>query len=299
MDNLQRFINTDTGYISPIKSGVVGNIRTDFEPNFSNLTEQLQTSLKLEELLQIFTHEAARYLQISGVRFQCESICVETDNYAQGIYEHISEIRVKNQSIGCITYAAYSEIEPSDVKILHQMQVKLGFPIKNALQYALLQQQALKDHLTKLGNRASFDENFDLAVEKAQRDDSSLFLFLLDLDNFKQANDRFGHSTGDLILQEFSNILSKSVRRSDLAFRFGGDEFALILNTDNTDVADRVAARINTLVSLNPNMQKTAVTTSLGYAQWHRHQTCEQLFDKVDGLLYDAKHRLKSQRISA
>ena len=175
------------------------------------------------------------------------------------------------------------------------MQTKLASPVNNAIQFAVLQQQARKDYLTKLGNRASFDEQIEISVERCERSCNEFTLMLLDLDNFKFANDTFGHAEGDLVLKEFARIILQSVRRTDIAFRFGGDEFAVILDTDNEDVARQVRERIELLVMQSALMNKTSVTCSIGFAHWQSGESSFHLFSRADKDLYQSKfNRSKS-----
>ncbi|MCU4676078.1 GGDEF domain-containing protein [Catenovulum sp. 2E275] len=297
MDNFQRYLTPDTGFLNPLKNQILAGLNEDLIPDISHLSEQLHASLDLTRVLQTFTREAANFVQLSGMRFQCESTCIETENFAQGIYEHITELSHNQQTLGYITYAAFREIGPKEAKVLHHMQSKLAQPVKHALHFAQLQQQALKDYLTKLGNRASFDEQIELAIERCERNSTEISLVLLDLDNFKFANDNFGHIEGDKVLQEFASIIKQSVRKTDIAFRFGGDEFAIILDTDNPDVAIQVANRIHTLMSQSEIMLRTCVSSSIGYAHWENGESSLHLFSRADEALYLAKHNQKAKQL--
>jgi two-component system cell cycle response regulator len=92
-----------------------------------------------------------------------------------------------------------------------------------------LAQQATRDHLTGLYNRRFFDETLANHIEIAKRYNRDLTLVLIDLDDFKQINDTLGHDAGDAALRQFSAQLKSSIRKAVIAFRYGGDEFALIL----------------------------------------------------------------------
>jgi len=289
LDNFQRYLKPDTGFLDPIKSKIFAGLNEELIPDISHLSELLHASLDLSRVLQTFTTEAASFVQLSGIRFQCESTCVETEHFAEGIFEHITELSIGHQTLGYLTYAAYREIGPKEAKILHHMQTKLAQPVSNAVQFNLLQQQALKDYLTKLGNRASFDEQIELAVERCERNGSEFSLVLLDLDNFKFANDTFGHAEGDKVLQEFARIIKQSVRRTDIAFRFGGDEFAIILDTENPAIAEQISSRVEKMVEQSLLMRNTRVSSSIGYAHWEPGESSLHLFSRADQALYQAK----------
>uniref|UniRef100_UPI003CF01BBD diguanylate cyclase domain-containing protein n=1 Tax=Pseudomonas aeruginosa TaxID=287 RepID=UPI003CF01BBD len=104
---------------------------------------------------------------------------------------------------------------------------------------------ASHDPLTNLFNRREFEELLDKSIASAQRNNSSLALLLIDLDNFKAINDTFGHFHGDELLKQFANRLVLLVRKGDLLSRVGGDEFTLIsLNIESPSSARHLAERI-------------------------------------------------------
>ena len=109
---------------------------------------------------------------------------------------------------------------------------------------ALIYEEAERDALTQLGNRAAF--NHHLAAERARalRYGRVLTLVLLDLDGFKQINDTHGHEAGDQALQEFARLLQAAIRQSDLAFRYGGDEFAVLFPETSAPAASAVMKRL-------------------------------------------------------
>ena len=112
---------------------------------------------------------------------------------------------------------------------------------------------------------------------------------LLDLDNFKQVNDNFGHKIGDDVLQEFANVLRSSVRGTDSIFRFGGDEFALLIDDPEFTTNKVIADRIMSLVSQSGLMTQYDVTSSIGYTLAN-NQDCEnEVFARADKGLYKAK----------
>ncbi len=114
-----------------------------------------------------------------------------------------------------------------------------------------LQQLALKDSLTDLGNRRNFDDQFERAVQLANRRKEACALILLDLDNFKQTNDNFGHPAGDDVLIAVADAMRQTLRASDRLFRFGGDEFAILLTADDALSAELVAHRSSESLLIN------------------------------------------------
>ncbi|WP_440906440.1 GGDEF domain-containing protein (plasmid) [Catenovulum sp. SX2] len=295
MDILQSYLSSDQNTLNPLPSQFLAQDQQSDFSSFASLTERLHSSLDLQRIVQIFADEVAKYVQISGIRIQTEATSVQTERFVEGIYEHITELHINQKSVAILTYASYREFENQDLRLLQSLQNKLTMPVYNGLQYFLLQQQTVKDHLTQLGNRAGFDEQFEMAIARTQRDEQPLTLLVIDLDNFKRANDTYGHEMGDEVLKTFAKILRRCIRRSDLAFRFGGDEFAILLNNAEEDIAMRVASRIQSLVTQSAIMHQCQVSSSIGCAAWEYSETSKQLFRRADSALYHAKDCGKNQ----
>ncbi len=150
----------------------------------------------------------------------------------------------------------------------------------------------LADHdpLTRLLNRRAFVERLDAEVARALRYGRSLGLVLADLDGFKQLNDRFGHATGDEALQVFAGVLARALRKSDSAFRIGGDEFAMLLAEASDDDAREVVRRTQHLLEETGDARLADVTASFGCASCPEDAADAQaLFRLADAALYEAK----------
>ena len=154
------------------------------------------------------------------------------------------------------------------------------------------QAQALArvDALTGLGNRRSFDEILDRELSVARRYDSALSVLVGDLDGFKAVNDRHGHPAGDALLREVAARLEETVRRPDACFRWGGDEFAVILPRTTRDRAEVVAARIRYAVSRGVHdPADKPIAISIGVAQLGPDQDAAAVLAAADTALLDAK----------
>jgi len=130
---------------------------------------------------------------------------------------------------------------------------------------------SLTDELTSLYNRRSFDLRLIEETSRADRYKQELSLIMIDLDDFKRHNDTHGHQTGDKLLEELADMIRKSIRESDSAFRYGGDEFAVLLPVCNIKNAEHVAKKIVEKISIHPfkNVQGQRlekVTISCGVA---------------------------------
>jgi diguanylate cyclase (GGDEF)-like protein len=147
---------------------------------------------------------------------------------------------------------------------------------------------AILDPLTGLYNRRFSDERLRAEILRAERNHLPLIVILLDLDDFKQINDRFGHPAGDLVLKEFARRLSKTIRGSDFAVRTGGDEFLLVLPECPPENVQLVLSRL-TPFEIACDGKKIPVSSSRGWAQYHPSETPEQFIGRADEALYEQK----------
>jgi len=153
--------------------------------------------------------------------------------------------------------------------------------------------QATTDPLTGLSNRAAFLEKARAEVQRAERTGRSLSVVLLDLDRFKAVNDRHGHPAGDKVLVGAANAISRTIRGIDLAARWGGEEFAVLLVEADESTAGSAVERIReAMAALAPPRVPVSVTASAGIAVHHglfERSTVESLLRRADEALYRAK----------
>jgi diguanylate cyclase (GGDEF)-like protein len=156
-----------------------------------------------------------------------------------------------------------------------------------------LQFNAATDPLTELYNRRLFEEHFDKELNRALRYNQHLALVILDLHQFKEVNDRFGHPQGDLFLRTAAATLRKSLRTSDYAFRIGGDEFALLLVHSDSEQASTLARRIRTNFATAVQNMQASVGLGLDYGIAIFPEDGDQkevLVGVADQRLYEMKH---------
>lgn len=161
---------------------------------------------------------------------------------------------------------------------------------------SMLEESASTDFLTKLYNRRKFDSLINYEIEQIKRyKHGSLCILLLDIDNFKAVNDTHGHDVGDLILKEIGQIIKVSSRNSDVASRWGGEEFALSLTHTNIEEALLVAEKIRICIENFQFTHDLSITCSFGLAQYRTTDTYQTLFKRVDTALYEAKKTGKNK----
>jgi diguanylate cyclase (GGDEF)-like protein len=178
----------------------------------------------------------------------------------------------------------------NELLLLHTVADQLAVAVQQAHMYDQLKQQALTDSLTGCYNRRSFDLRLEHDLQMAIRTREPLSLLMLDLDNFKQINDRAGHETGDIALCMLADTLRGGLRAVDTAARFGGDEFVIILPQANTDGAMIVAERLRSRVAQMEVPGFGQMTASFGIATFPNHASSrDALLLGADRALYDAK----------
>jgi diguanylate cyclase len=156
-----------------------------------------------------------------------------------------------------------------------------------------LEQISRVDGLTGLFNRRYWEEQFSQEYKRSKRNDMPASVIMLDIDHFKKVNDTYGHPGGDQVIRALAKIIKKSIRETDIAGRYGGEEFAIILPDTVASNARMVAERIRRLSEafvLNHDGQQIQFTVSLGIAEFHSSFKDHMAWlDKADQALYKAK----------
>ena len=170
---------------------------------------------------------------------------------------------------------------------------------------AVVRHQATHDPLTDLPNRTLFHDRLRGAIQRADRHQNRFALAYLDIDDFKEVNDHYGHAAGDLLLQEIAARLSVQLRANDTVARLGGDEFALILEEiENSQAALKLCEKVNSLLAepyrlhVGDNIITAHVGASIGivpYLPTGRADADEKLMRAADDAMYEAKRTGKSR----
>ena len=160
---------------------------------------------------------------------------------------------------------------------------------ENARLFEEIRRLALTDPLTGLYNRRKLDEVLELEVERARRYGRPLSLIMLDMDQMKSINDRFGHPAGDEVLRRVAQAIRSQVRRVDLPTRYGGDEFLVVLPESKVEEANRIAERIRQEI-IKTSLPDIPATASAGVAGWDAGlESPEAFISLVDQALYASK----------
>jgi diguanylate cyclase (GGDEF)-like protein len=147
----------------------------------------------------------------------------------------------------------------------------------------------MTDSLTGIYNRGTFIDFSRKLLARQRREHSPVSLAMIDIDNFKDANDQFGHRVGDKVLGEIANVILDCIRDSDVIARYGGDELVLLLPDTELDVAECVLERIRFIVESTIFTKIKNITVSIGVHQIAPHETLDDAIMKADIALYRAK----------
>lgn len=168
--------------------------------------------------------------------------------------------------------------------------------VKTARLYEQTARLAVTDGLTDLYNYRHFHQCLSNAVGEARAQGSTLSMLMVDADAFKMINDRFGHPLGDQVLRELGDVLRRSVRPRDMVFRYGGEEFAIMLPHTGVQEAAQVAERICQKVRSTPFSHGVRLTVSIGVASYpDQAASKEQLIRLADAMAYAAKRSGKDR----
>lgn len=185
---------------------------------------------------------------------------------------------------------------------LERMSALLAVCIENCIIRENLDYLSSTDALTKTYNRHSFDLEINKAIQRASRHKNCLSLLFLDIDHFKQVNDKHGHPIGDAVLKLFASALKSQIRNTDFLARFGGEEFAILLPDCPLKQAEQIANNIRQTIEqqvFSVSAQNTlSVTTSVGVSCHNATITSNKPFEELsqnllqsaDDALYQAKH---------
>lgn len=163
---------------------------------------------------------------------------------------------------------------------------------------SLLYEAATKDEKTGLYNNKFFETMLDMEIEKAKRKQQKLSLMITDIDFFKKINDTYGHMKADDLLARLAKAIQKQIRKSDIAARFGGEEFIILLPETSLDKAKKLASRLKRAVHSDSVLKKHKLTISGGLTQFKLKDTKKKFKQRIDRALYKAKKQGRDRFIS-
>ncbi len=258
------------------------------------LSQALQMSLDPAEVLHMFYKHIQAAVSVSGVLFK--SSVQNTDLKIGRECMHHCDYRLTTDEgyLGEIIFSRSKRFGENELIALEFLLSSLIYPLRNALRYQSAMRLALLDPLTLLGNRAALDTALRRELQLAERHQNDLSLLMIDADFFKRINDDYGHHRGDLVLCAIAKGIESVCRSSDIIFRYGGEEFVVVLGKTNIEGAKIIAERIRqhieqTHISHNGTLIGTTVSIGIATRRSGQKEHINDLFDRADSALYQAK----------
>lgn len=288
----------------PTKHLVVPEINAPEAVNLDNSLRQalavrvskvLQTTLDIETLIGLFAQQMKPAIPHDGM---CYSNTVHEIESTVGQIRKNHHIRTYSliahgEPLGELTLSRKWDFSREEETIFEYGLYSLIYPLRNSLLYLQALQAAHKDPLTGAFNRASMDEALDREIKLAERYDRPLSMIVMDVDHFKSVNDTMGHVAGDTVLQAIVECTGTCIRSTDIVFRYGGEEFVVLLS--NTDLpgaallAERIRQRVEHHRVDGKKGESIKITLSLGVAQLQNTEDATTFFCRADKALYEAK----------
>ncbi len=259
----------------------------------ARLSTLLQTSIELAEILRLFFSEVSRAVSLQGISFSHAASSVEhAIGETSGHTVHY-RLQTKDDYLGEISFHRAGErYSDGELSLLESLLASLVYPLRNGLRYQEALRSALTDALTGVGNRVSMENVMTREFELAVRYEQPLSVLMVDLDFFKRINDTYGHAAGDHVIKTVAKTLRAASRNADMTFRYGGEEFVLLLNKTDAQGARITAERLRSTIenlSIITGGREIPVTISVGVATLCRMETIHGFLDRADRALYDAK----------
>lgn len=211
-----------------------------------------------------------------------------------GLFPLISE----NKLLGCIvTKSTENILSEKEIEYLEQLSSQAATTINRANVYAEILKHATLDALTGFYNRRQLEERLKQEVSSAKRQKRNLCAIMTDIDFFKSVNDTYGHAVGDTVLKVVSKVIRSQLREYDIAGRYGGEEFVILLPYTTLKEAKMVAERLRIAIEtkkidiskIYKEKENINVTISLGISQYHSEKDSNEFIRNADKALYEAK----------
>ncbi|WP_370293300.1 GGDEF domain-containing protein [Thalassolituus sp.] len=276
--------------------------RPDIRPEvLLRLSGKLQTTLELSQLLEIFLEEIQQAVLVDGLTLTHDPSGISLATGRNSLHTANYRMQTQQDYMGDLTFHRSTRFREHELANIEGLLSTLVYPLRNALRYHEAMAAAFRDPLTGAGNRVALDKTLGREVELAKRHGQSLSVLMLDLDHFKQVNDEFGHSMGDKVLKEAVVAMTGCIRQTDMCFRYGGEEFLIMLSSADQAGALRIAERIRMGIGrlmFTSEKGSLQVTASIGCATLNMTDTMEELVQRADEALYVAKDSGRNRVIS-
>jgi diguanylate cyclase (GGDEF)-like protein len=270
--------------------------------NYLRLGNLLHRSLDINEVVHLFASELTRELGLASVTYDHPRYNISMEFGEPALHRAEYALDIEGLSFGSLLMTCAKRLNKRDLGRLELAMGALMPALRNALQYLDAMQTAARDALTGVGNRIALEVTAEREIAMARRNGLPSALLVIDIDHFKRVNDKYGHSAGDCVLIETVRQLRQNCRESDSIFRFGGEEFVVLLSQTEENGAFAIAERIrnaieNMLTRVGTHLIHT--TASIGVACLNRNEGLPAWFDRADRALYLAKRAGRNRVVRA
>lgn len=265
----------------------------DTNDTTTRVMRRLQTTLSIAGLIDIFTQELAQLMKPGQVRYEAPSGDTFSFGDEPGAHSCQFNLAVEDYRLGKLTMTRRKRFSNEEISIVEFLASTLVFPLKNALMYEEALSKALTDELTGMGNKRALQSCLHRETERSIRRKQPLSTLVIDIDHFKKVNDTHGHRAGDAILKQFGSLIQENLRKTDLSFRYGGEEFVLILEETDKERAIQTAERLREAVQecrFLFDELTIPVSASFGCATYKLGETMDSFIERADQALYLAKN---------
>lgn len=268
------------------------------------LVQALQMSLDPHELLSLFYKHIQSLVSVSGILFKFATGNDDLKIGRECMHHCDYRLTTDEGYLGEIIFSRSKRFAEAELITLEFLLSSLIYPLRNAIRYQTAMRLALLDPLTLLGNRAALDSALHRELQMAERHQYELSLLMIDVDFFKKINDEHGHHRGDLVLCEIAMGIQSACRGSDITFRYGGEEFVVVLGKTGAEGAKIIAERIRQQIAethIVHHGKAIGTTVSIGIATRHSYEKeqINDLFERADRALYIAKNSGRNCVISS
>jgi diguanylate cyclase (GGDEF)-like protein len=259
------------------------------------LGARLHTTLDVERVLELFIGEFARQLRFDAFEYRLPAHGVEFLHGLPAAHRCGYRLLLNEEFLGEVTVSRSHPFAEHEISHIEVLLSGLLYALRNALLYRIALESARRDPLTGLGNRQAYDMAIQREIRLARRLRTPLSLIVIDIDKFKRINDTHGHVSGDRVLRKLADVIRESVRLTDIACRYGGEEFVILLPGTHSEgaalLAERVRKTASEVVCMSVASEALRFTVSLGIASLYESDSAQDLLDRADHAMYEGKQR--------
>jgi diguanylate cyclase (GGDEF)-like protein len=272
----------------------------DLAPRILEVSGVLQTTLEINELFALFASELGRNLNFDGLFYDFPIAKIDIRLGQEETHSCSYDLTVATEKLGTVRFFRSSPFNDQELITAENLLSALLYPLRNTLLYQQALQTAIMDPVTGVKNRTAMDSAVKREIDLAGRQGAPLSFILFDIDHFKRVNDQFGHLYGDQALHAVATCAEQTIRESDMLFRYGGEEFLVLLSGTSLDGAELLAERIRHAVEkLRPKLEcDIRMTVSLGVVTLREEEDSAAVLARADEALYRAKEAGRNRVIT-